>query len=90
MNGVFLLSLMAAAGVVVAAVAVALPAARAADDGVPRWEQLASPRTSLRSRLNQPFQALAERSNRQHRLTAGSLWRSSWRGRILSSARRSL
>ncbi|TMF22351.1 MAG: secretion system protein [Chloroflexi bacterium] len=71
MNGVFLLSLMAAAGVVVAAVAVALPAARAADDGVPRWEQLASPRTSLRSRLNQPFQALAERSNRQHRLNGG-------------------
>ena len=40
MSGVVLLSLMAAAGVVVAAVAVALPATRAADDGLPRWEQL--------------------------------------------------
>lgn len=70
MNWIIVLSLVAGVGVLLAALAVALPAAQAADDR-PRWEQLAAPRTTLRSRLNQPFQALAERSNRQQRLNGG-------------------
>ena len=69
MAGTILLSLIAAVGIMVAGLAVALPAAQA--DDRPRWEQLAAPRLSLRSRLNQPFQALAERSNRKRRVSGG-------------------
>jgi len=70
MSWILLLSLAAAMGVLVAALAVALPVAQAVDER-PRWEQIAAPRPTLRSRLNRPFQALAERSNRQHRLNGG-------------------
>jgi tight adherence protein B len=71
MTGTFVLALIAAAGVLLAAIAVAIPAAQSARQDRPTWE-VPSPRpASLRDRINVPFQALAERSNRQHRLNGG-------------------
>ncbi len=68
MGAVILTSLLAAFGVLIAGLAVALPA-RAAREAGPAWQT--SPRASLRDRINVPFQALAERSGRQRRLNGG-------------------
>lgn len=66
---VILVSAVAAAGVLIAGLAVALPAASSAA-GTARWETITAPK-SLRTRISQPFEALADRSNRQHRLNGG-------------------
>ncbi len=66
---VILVSAVAAAGVLIAGLAVALPAASSAA-GRARWETITAPK-SLRTRISQPFEALADRSNRQHRLNGG-------------------
>ena len=71
MGGIFLISGIAALGVLLAGIAVAIPAARTVKDR-PRWESgVALQPASLRDRINQPFQGLAERNNRQHRLNGG-------------------
>jgi tight adherence protein B len=71
MGGIFLVSAVAALGVLLAGIAIAIPAAQSARDERPGWEGVAIGPTSLRDRINRPFQALAERSNRQHRLNGG-------------------
>ena len=71
MTGVFVLSLIAAAGVMLAVVAIAIPAAQSGRQDTPRWEAPSLQGTSLRDRINLPFQALADRSNRQQRLNGG-------------------
>ncbi len=72
MSGIFLISLIAGVGVLLAGFALAMPSARSAKDGAPRWESAISPQeASLRDRINRPFQAIADRSNRQHRLNGG-------------------
>src|SRR5205807_2005800 len=71
MTGIVVLSLIAAAGVLLAVIAVAIPAAQSAPRDKPRWEAPSPRGNSLRDRINLPFQALAERSNRQHRLNGG-------------------
>src|SRR5256712_4027789 len=71
MTGTVILSLIAAAGVLLAVIAVAIPAAQSGLQDRPTWE-VPSPRAaSLRDRINLPFQALAERSNRKRRLNGG-------------------
>src|SRR6266550_7187425 len=70
MGGIFIISLVAAVGVLLASIAVAIPAAQSKRELTP-WEAAEPPRSTLRSRINQPFQALAERSNRQRRLNGG-------------------
>jgi tight adherence protein B len=71
MTGVFVLSLIAAAGVMLAVVAIAIPAPQSGRQDTPRWEAPSLQGTSLRDRINLPFQALADRSNRQQRLNGG-------------------
>ena len=74
MSAVVLLSLVAAVGVLLAAVAVALPAARSPQVEAGGWQGGGPPRPpsgTLRDRINAPFQALAERSGRQRRLNGG-------------------
>ena len=71
MSAIFVISLIAAAGVLVAGLAVSMPAARADSGDASRWDGLTVPTASLRDRINQPFQALVDRSNRQHRLNGG-------------------
>src|SRR2546430_16954983 len=67
MGGIFLISGIAALGVLLAGIAVAIPAARTVKDR-PRWESgVALQPASLRDRINHPSQGLAERNNRQHR-----------------------
>jgi tight adherence protein B len=60
-------------GVLMAGIAVAMPgAAKAGRADGPRWETaLPAPTESLRDRINRPFQALADRTSRQHRLSGG-------------------
>src|SRR6185437_7838201 len=71
MGGIILISAIAGIGILVAGIAIAMPARQAESDG-PRWESaLPTPGLSLRDRINQPFQALADRSNRKHRLNGG-------------------
>jgi len=71
MSGILLVSLIAGVGVLLAAIALAMPGAQKAD-GAPRWESgVSAQERSLRDRINQPFQAIADRSNRQHRLNGG-------------------
>jgi len=65
MNTVFILSVIAALGVLAASTAVALPAAARRDS----WGEPTN--QSLRDRVNQPFEVLAERSNRRRRLNGG-------------------
>src|SRR2546430_11957633 len=49
-----------------------MPGAQKARDGAPRWEGgISAQELSLRDRINRPFQAIADRSNRQHRLNGG-------------------
>src|SRR2546427_2317376 len=71
MTGTFILSLIAAAGVLLAVIAVAIPVAQSGLQDKPRWEAPSLQGTSLRDRINLPFQALADRSNRQQRLNGG-------------------
>jgi tight adherence protein B len=67
---VFILSAIAALGVLAAATALALPAGPGRADGRPPWET-GLPATTLRDRINQPFQTLADRSARNRRLNGG-------------------
>ncbi|TMB46227.1 MAG: hypothetical protein E6J53_05510 [Chloroflexi bacterium] len=71
LGGILWLSALAAIGVLLACVAVGLPA-RASQVETPSWDAVATrgPAT-LRDRINQPFQAMADRSNRQRRLNGG-------------------
>src|SRR2546430_10524507 len=72
MSGILLVSLIAGFGVLLAAIALAMPGAQKARDGAPRWESgISAQELSLRDRINRPFQAIADRSNRQHRLNGG-------------------
>lgn len=72
MSAILIMSLAAAAGVLMAGIAVSMPAARARSVDAPAWGDVAPLQpTSLRDRINQPFQALVDRSNRQHRLNGG-------------------
>src|SRR5438477_4605989 len=72
MGGIILVSAIAAIGVLFAGIAIAMPGRRAESEGALRWESaLTPPGTSLRDRINQPFQALADRSNRKRRLNGG-------------------
>jgi tight adherence protein B len=69
---VFVLSALAALGVLAAATALALPAAPSRRDDRPRWDGgMPPPSASLRDRINQPFQAWADRSSRNRRLNGG-------------------
>ncbi|HKC20794.1 MAG TPA: hypothetical protein VKE27_14320, partial [Candidatus Dormibacteraeota bacterium] len=68
---VMILSVLAALGVLAAATAAALPAMPQVSTG-PRWDGgVPAPASSLRDRINVPFQALAERSGRNRRLNGG-------------------
>ena len=70
MGNVLLLSAVAALGVLLAFTAIALPATSARNAAPDVWRDgLAG--ASLRDRINQPFQALADRSNRRRRLNGG-------------------
>src|SRR5438128_12143617 len=73
MTGILVVSAIAALGVLTAGIAIAIPgASRAGQENVPRWESPLAPQSvSLRDRINRPFQAIADRSNRQHRLNGG-------------------
>ena len=70
---VIAVSLVAAIGVFIAAMAMALPRASTAPDVRPHWELPPPPSSnSLRNRVNRPLRALIERTNnRQHRLNSG-------------------
>ena len=72
MGAVLVVSAIAAVGVLLAGIALAMPRAQDSKDELSSWEiALPPPRASLRDRINQPFQALAERTMRQHRLQSG-------------------
>lgn len=71
MSLVLVISLVAAAGVLLAGIAIAMPAAPPKPAGGALWELVDAEAPTLRTRLEQPFKALAERSNRQHRLNGG-------------------
>lgn len=72
MSGTLLLAVIAAAGVLIAGFAIALPA-RAAQSAEATWPagapRLQSP--TLRDKVNKPFQALADRGRRNRRLNGG-------------------
>jgi len=73
MPGIVLLSALAAVGVLIASIALALPARRPDSpglDGVAAASSRLVPLT-LRERVNQPFEALADRSNQRRRLDGG-------------------
>jgi len=66
------ISLVAAMGVFIAAMSIALPRASSAPDAAaPRWQLPASTQGSPWRRINQPLQALLQRTSRQHRLNGG-------------------
>jgi len=69
-SAILVISLIAAAGVLLAGIAVAIPTSTVPADGT-RWDALPAAQASLRDRINQPFQALVDRTNRQHRLNGG-------------------
>jgi tight adherence protein B len=74
MSGILLISTLAAVGVLLACTALALPAPAQQDERSLGWDPVLAGRmqaVSLRDRINQPFQALAERSGRQRRLNGG-------------------
>jgi len=72
MGAVLVMSAIAAIGVLVAGIAIAMPRAQNSTGQVTRWEAPAPPPgVSWRDRINQPFQAIAERTMRQHRLHGG-------------------
>jgi tight adherence protein B len=67
MAGIVLWSALAAIGVLLATTAIALPSSHPhVTDPGSGWQP-----ASLRERVNQPFQAIADRSNRQRRLNGG-------------------
>jgi tight adherence protein B len=74
-SGYLLLAAVAAVGVMLAGFAAALPVAaqgRGATPAQPPWAPLAGMQPStLRDRINKPFQALAERTGRRQRLNRG-------------------
>jgi tight adherence protein B len=70
MTNFVLFALIASAGILVAGFALAIPAAQSAGNR-PAWDVTGAGRPTFRTRLNQPFQALADRSNRQRRLNGG-------------------
>ena len=70
MSGILIVSAIAAVGVLLAGIAVALPAAERQTADRKPWSAAAQS-ASLRDRINQPFQALADRSNRQRRVNGG-------------------
>ena len=69
MGNVVILSAVAGLGVLLAAVAIAMPASRS-EPVTGGWSNVAPPAT-IRDRINQPFQALAEQSSRRRRLNGG-------------------
>jgi tight adherence protein B len=71
MSGIVLISLVAAVGVLLAGIAIALPNATSNPEQRSPWEGALPQDSSLRGRLNQPFQALVQRSSRHHRLNGG-------------------
>lgn len=74
MAGIFVLAIVAAAGVLAIFFALALPKATVEAVPVNNWDLAWTGRAqhvTLRDRLNRPFQALAERSSRQRRLNGG-------------------
>lgn len=69
---VLVMAAIAALGVLAAGTAIALPAPAARQDVGPRWETVVPPvQTSLRDKINVPFQAWADRSARNRRLNGG-------------------
>ncbi len=68
MSPVFIISAIAAVGVLLACSAIALPVAQR---NLADPFRGGAPNASLRYRINQPFQALADRSNRRRRLNGG-------------------
>lgn len=71
MGFIAILAFMAALGVLLAATAAALPSAPAVNNR-PRWDAGAAlAPSSLRDRINVPFQALADRGARRRRLNGG-------------------
>src|SRR6266446_7593708 len=73
MPGIVLLSALAAVGVLIASIALALPARR---HDAPELDSVAAASRrlvplTLRERVNQPFEALADRSNQRRRLDGG-------------------
>lgn len=73
MTAIMLISFLAAIGVLMACTAIALPAAARHGERGAAWEGIAGrPQPgSLRDRINQPFQALVERTGRRRRLDGG-------------------
>jgi tight adherence protein B len=74
MSFVLMVSVVAGVGVLLATLAMALPSASPSRSETGTWTNPAASRLqppSLRERINQPFQALADRSNRQRRLNGG-------------------
>jgi tight adherence protein B len=75
MGPTLIFSAVAAIGVLAVFLALALPKAEASGGPTNPWEVVSFDRraaqVTLRDRLNRPFQALAERSNRRRRLNGG-------------------
>src|SRR5690349_1746317 len=71
MGGVLIMSAIAAAGVLLAGIAIAIPKGNEARDEQARWDGAVPQGLSLRDRINQPFQAIADRTPRQRRLNGG-------------------
>jgi tight adherence protein B len=72
MGAVFVMSAIAAVGVLLAGIAIAIPRTQESRNELTRWEAAAPPPGhGWRDRINQPFQAIAERTMRQHRLNGG-------------------
>jgi tight adherence protein B len=69
-GNVLLIAAVGAIGVLLAFTAVALPVSKARTAAPDIWRD-SLPNASLRDRINQPFQALADRSNRKRRLNGG-------------------
>src|SRR5262245_3508688 len=66
------IALVAAAGILVAAFAAAMPSSNVSRDNLPRWDSVAATHSeTLRDRNNRPFRAFAERSGREGRLNGG-------------------
>lgn len=71
MGGILWLSAVAAIGVLLACVAVGLPA-KPSQDKAPPWAAAASrSQSTLRDRINQPFQSMSDRWSRQRRINGG-------------------
>lgn len=69
---VLVMAALTALGVLAAGTAIALPAPASRQDGGPRWEAVVpAAQTSLRDKINVPFQAWADRSARNRRLNGG-------------------